>query len=332
MMHKMPKAAITAMGSYLPETMITNKALEKSLDTNDEWIVSRTGIRQRRIASANESTSDMAEKAIRNMLEKHKIAINTIDLLIVATVTPDMFFPSTAALILDKLNHKSAWGFDLSGACSGFLYALSVANAYIRSGLARKVIVVGADKMSSITDPTDRNTAILFGDAAAAVLLEPSAEYGILDEIMYTDGSGKDYLYMLGGGSRNPASLETIEKKMHFIYQEGRSVFKFAVKGMEEVSKKILDQNGLSGSDLALFIPHQANKRIIDATAERLQLKSEQVLINIDKYANTTAATIPLGICEAVENNKLKSGDLLLLSAFGAGFTWGATLLKWGMN
>ncbi|HDR05363.1 MAG TPA: ketoacyl-ACP synthase III [Candidatus Marinimicrobia bacterium] len=332
MTQSLPKAMITAMGSYLPQTILTNKELEKVLDTSDEWIYSRTGIRERRIATVNESTSDMAAEAAKDMLDKYNLKADDIDLLIVATVTPDMFFPSTAALVLQKLNHSKGWGFDLSGACSGFLYALSVGNAYIRSGMAKKVAVIGADKMSAITNQSDRNTRILFGDAAAAILLEPSTDYGILDEILYTDGSGKDYLYMPGGGSRNPASHETVEKKMHFIYQDGKTVFKFAVKGMEEVSEKILRKNKLKGSDLTLFIPHQANKRIIDATTERLGLLKNQVLINIDRYANTTAATIPLGICEATDKKILKPGNLLLLAAFGAGFTWGSTLIKWGMS
>ena len=323
-------AKITAVGHYVPEKILDNFELEKIVDTNNEWILSRTGIRERHIAAKDEVTSDLSVKAVEELLEKRGIAASEIDLLIVATVTPDMMFPSTAALVLDKLGVKTAWGFDLSGACSGFLYALSAGNAFIRSGAAKKVVVVGADKMTSILDYSDRNTCILFGDGAGAVLLEPDTEgYGIMDEIMYTDGHGGNYLYMKGGGSLNPATHETVDAKLHYIYQDGKSVFKYAVKGMQEVSEEILVKNGLKGEDLALFIPHQANLRIIDATAQRIGLDPSRVLVNIDKFANTTAATIPLGIWDAMEDGRLERGDLLLLAAFGAGFTWGSTLIKW---
>jgi len=323
-------AKITAVGHYVPEKILDNFELEKIVDTNNEWILSRTGIRERHIAAKDEVTSDLSVKAVEELLEKRGIAASEIDLLIVATVTPDMMFPSTAALVLDKLGVKTAWGFDLSGACSGFLYALSAGNAFICSGAAKKVVVVGADKMTSILDYSDRNTCILFGDGAGAVLLEPDTEgYGIMDEIMYTDGHGGNYLYMKGGGSLNPATHETVDAKLHYIYQDGKSVFKYAVKGMQEVSEEILVKNGLKGEDLALFIPHQANLRIIDATAQRIGLDPSRVLVNIDKFANTTAATIPLGIWDAMEDGRLERGDLLLLAAFGAGFTWGSTLIKW---
>lgn len=326
------KANITSLGFYVPEKILSNKDLETYLETNDEWITSRTGIKERRIASEGETTSDMAVKAIEKLLSFRNIPASDIDLVIVATVTPDMLFPSTAALILEKLGVKHAWGFDLSGACSGFLYALTTGRSFIESGKVKKVIVVGADKMSAITDPYDRNTVILFGDGAGAVLLEPSEAFGIFDDIMYTDGSGGDYLYMKGGGSLHPATHETIDKKMHFIYQEGRTVYKFAVKGMQEVTAEILEKNHLKGDDIRLYIPHQANKRIIDATAERLSLREDQVFINIDKYANTTAATIPIGLCEAYETDRIRKGEYLLLAAFGAGFTWGSTLIKWGID
>lgn len=324
------QAKITAVGHYAPDKILNNKDLEKIIDTNDEWIISRTGIRERRIAADNETTGDMSARAVMELLENKGMDASEIDILIVATVTPDMLFPSTAALVLDKLNVRTAWGFDLSGACSGFLYALSTGASFIKSGAAKKVVVVGADKMSSIIDYTDRNTCILFGDAAGAVLLEADDNgYGIVDEIMYTDGAGADYLFMKGGGSLNPATHETVDNKLHYIYQDGKTVFKYAVKGMQDVSEEIIEKNNLKGDDVALFIPHQANLRIIDATAKRIGLPSERVLVNIDKYANTTAATIPLGLWDALEQDRLKDGDLLLLAAFGAGFTWGSTLIKW---
>ncbi len=325
-------AKITAVGHYVPEKILNNFDLEKMIDTNNEWIVTRTGIRERHIAADGETTSDMTVKAVQELLDSRGMDASEIDILIVATITPDMMFPATAALVLDKLGTKKAWGFDLSGACSGFLFALATGASFIKAGTAKKVVVVGADKMSSIVDYTDRNTCILFGDGAGAVLLEPSDDgTGVLDEILYTDGEGGKYLYMKGGGSLNPTTHETVDAKMHYIYQDGKSVFKFAVKGMQDVSEQIMKANNLTGEDLALFIPHQANLRIIDATAERIGLDPNKVLINIGKYANTTAATLPLGIWDAVQEGRLKEGDLLLLAAFGAGFTWGSMLIKWGM-
>jgi 3-oxoacyl-[acyl-carrier-protein] synthase-3 len=274
----------------------------------------------------------MATAAFKDMRKRFKIDPEEIDLIIVATITPDMFFPSTAALIQHNIGARNAFGFDISAACSGFLYALAIAAEFIENGRYKKVLVVGSETMSTITDYTNRDTCILFGDAASVVLLEPAEEdYGILDYIMKLDGSGKDFLYMAGGGSRNPATHETVDKKMHYIYQEGKSVFKFAVSKMAEVSVDLLKRNSLKGSDVGLFIPHQANKRIIDACVSRLKLKDEQVMINIDKYANTTAATIPLGIVDAYDQGRLKKDDLLLMSAFGGGFTWGSVLVKWSL-
>jgi 3-oxoacyl-[acyl-carrier-protein] synthase-3 len=302
------------------------------VDTSDEWIRSRTGIVERHIAANGEASSDMATAAFKDMRKRFKIDPEEIDLIIVATITPDMFFPSTAALIQHNIGARNAFGFDISAACSGFLYALAIAAEFIENGRYKKVLVVGSETMSTITDYTNRDTCILFGDAASVVLLEPAEEdYGILDYIMKLDGSGKDFLYMAGGGSRNPATHETVDKKMHYIYQEGKSVFKFAVSKMAEVSVDLLKRNSLKGSDVGLFIPHQANKRIIDACVSRLKLKDEQVMINIDKYANTTAATIPLGIVDAYDQGRLKKDDLLLMSAFGGGFTWGSVLVKWSL-
>jgi 3-oxoacyl-[acyl-carrier-protein] synthase-3 len=329
---KKTRATITAIGKYTPERILNNRDLEKMVDTSDEWIRSRTGIVERHIAANGEASSDMATAAFKDMRKRFKIDPEEIDLIIVATITPDMFFPSTAALIQHNIGARNAFGFDISAACSGFLYALAIAAEFIENGRYKKVLVVGSETMSTITDYTNRDTCILFGDAASVVLLEPAEEdYGILDYIMKLDGSGKDFLYMAGGGSRNPATHETVDKKMHYIYQEGKSVFKFAVSKMAEVSVDLLKRNSLKGSDVGLFIPHQANKRIIDACVSRLKLKDEQVMINIDKYANTTAATIPLGIVDAYDQGRLKKDDLLLMSAFGGGFTWGSVLVKWSL-
>jgi len=326
------RATITAIGKYTPERILNNRDLEKMVDTSDEWIRSRTGIVERHIAAKGEASSDMATAAFEDMRKRFKIDPEEIDLIVVATITPDMFFPSTAALIQHNIGARNAFGFDISAACSGFIYALAIAKEFIENGRYKKVLVVGSDTMSTITDYTNRDTCILFGDAASVVLLEPAEEdYGILDYIMKLDGSGKDYLYMAGGGSRNPATHETIDQKMHYIYQEGKSVFKFAVSKMAEVSVDLLKRNSLKGSDVGLFIPHQANKRIIDACVNRLKLKDEQVMINIEKYANTTAATIPLGIVDAYDQGRLKKDDLLLMSAFGGGFTWGSVLMKWSL-
>jgi len=322
-------AAITAVGAFVPEDKLTNADLEKIVDTNDEWIVSRTGVSERRILKgAGLGTSDMAAPAVKQLCEKRGISPEEIDCVICATVTPDMLFPATANIICDKIGAKNAWGFDLEAACSGFLFALTTGAALIESKRYKKVVVVGADKMSAITDYTDRTTCILFGDAAAAVLLEPNTEgFGVLDSLLKTDGSGRNYLYMKAGGSVRPPSAETVANKEHFVYQEGQAVFKFAVKGMADVSAELLDRNKLTGDDIAWLVPHQANKRIIDATANRMGLPQEKVMLNIHKYGNTTGATIPLCLYEW--RQQLNKGDNLVLAAFGGGFTWGATLLKW---
>lgn len=322
-------AAITCVGAYVPPTKLTNFDLEKMVDTNDEWIRTRTGISERRILNEEgKATSDMAAPAIQEILTKKNISATDIDCIICATVTPDMVFPATANLIADKIGATNSFGFDVAAACSGFLYALTVGTAFIESGRYKKVIVVGADKMSAIVDYTDRNTCVLFGDAAGAVLLEPSTdECGIKDSILKSDGSGGKYLHMKAGGSLRPASIETVTAKEHFAYQEGQSVFKYAVKGMADVSAELLEKNNLTGDDIAWLVPHQANLRIIDATANRMGIGKEKVMINIDRYGNTTAATIPLCLWEW--QSQLKKGDNLVLAAFGGGFTWGATWVKW---
>jgi 3-oxoacyl-[acyl-carrier-protein] synthase-3 len=325
-------AAITAVGAYVPENKLTNKDLEKIVETNDEWIKSRTGIDERRILNEpGKATSDMAAPAIKNLCEKRGISPEEIDCIICCTVTPDMAFPATANLAADKAGAKNAFSFDLGAACSGFLFGLTTGTAFIESGRYKKVVVVGADKMSAIVDYTDRTTCILFGDAAAAVLLEPSENnYGVKDSILRTDGSGGKFLHMKAGGSLKPASIETVTNKEHYIYQEGQSVFKFAVVGMADVSYELLQRNNLTGDDIAWLVPHQANKRIIDATANRMGLSHDKVMLNIHKYGNTTAATIPLCLYEW--ENQLKAGDKIVLAAFGGGFTWGATLVEWAYN
>ena len=325
-------ANITAVGKYLPEKKLTNKHLEKFLDTSDEWIQDRTGIQTRRIASKNEATSDLCINAIKELLNEKNIDPNDIDAIIVATVTPDMMFPSTACIIQKKIGANYAWGFDLSAACSGFLFALETGSQFISSGRYKKVLVVGSDTMSSILNYSDRNTCILFGDGAGVVLLEPSKKgFGVIDSKLNIDGRGGEYLYLKAGGSRLPTSIETIKNNHHFLYQEGKTVFKYAVRGMYNVSKDILERNNISVKDIKLFIPHQANKRIIDSTAKKLKIDSNKVLINIDKYANTTAGTIPIGLYDAVNENKVSKGDYVLLTVFGAGFTFGSTLIKWGL-
>ncbi len=328
------KAIITAIGHYVPPNVLTNKDLEKMVDTSDEWITTRTGIKERHILDKDKGTSFMAARAAEMALQERGITPNEVDMILVATVTPDMMFPNTACLVQDAIGAKNAWGVDLNGACTGFVYALATGAQFVETGRYQKVLVIGADKMSSIVDYTDRNNCVLFGDAAAAVLLEPSesGEEGILDFILKSDGSGGKYLYMPGGGSLHPASHETVEKRMHYIRQEGRTVFKFAVTGMAEVTEAILQKNHLTGKDIKYFVPHQANLRIIDATGKRLGLAEEQVLVNIDKYGNTTAATIPLGLSELYHEGKLKKGDLVLMAAFGAGFTWGSLLLRWAID
>jgi len=327
------RATITAVGHYAPAKVLSNADLEKMVDTNDEWIRSRTGISERRILEDG-ATSDLGVGAIQAMLAHRKIEPTEIDIIIVATVTPDMFFPATACIIQDKIGARNAWGFDLSGACSGFLFALHTGAQFVENGTASKVLVVGADKMSSITDYSDRNTCILFGDAGGAVLLEPSEdpEYGILDNRFYCDGAGGPFLYMKGGGSLNPPSHETIDKRMHFIYQDGKAVFKVAVRGMADVSLEIMERNKLTGDDVAWLVPHQANLRIIDATADRMGIDRSKVMINIDRYGNTTAATIPLCLSEWWLSGKLKRGQNIVLASFGAGYTWGATLVKWSLE
>ncbi len=329
---KLRNANITAVGKYLPKNILTNADLEKMVDTNDEWIQSRTGIQERRIVDKGEASVEMSVNAIQKILDSRCLDPTEIDAIIVGTITPDMLFPSCAALIQHRIGATNAWGYDLSAACSGFIFALQSGSALIESGQCEKVIIVGVDTMSSILDYEDRNTCILFGDGAGAVLLEPSTEYGVIDAIMRVDGGGGDYLKIPAGGSLHRTSHETVDKKMHYIQQDGRTVYKFAVKGMADVSYELATRNNLTNDDIDLFIPHQANKRIIDAAAKRLGLPDEKVLININKYANTTAATIPIGIEEAVETNRLKKGDNLILASFGAGFTWGATYIKWGMD
>jgi len=323
-------AVITALGMYVPDKIYDNKYFEKIVDTSDEWIKSRTGISERRILE-NGATSDLATGAAKNLLEKYNIKPEDIDVIIVSTVTPDMFFPATACLVQDNIGAKNAWGFDLSAACSGFIYGFHVGASLIETGRYKKVMVIGADKMSSITDYTDRNNCILFGDAGAAVLLEPTEDknYGLQDSLLHCDGSGREALYMKGGGSLNPPSHETVDKKMHFIYQDGKAVFKVAVKGMADISYEIMQNNKLTAEDVAFLVPHQANLRIIDATARRMGIGKEKVMINISKYGNTTAATIPL--CLYDWKDQLKPGDNLILAAFGGGFTWGSTYIKWGI-
>ncbi len=330
----MPKrAVITGVGHYVPDDKLTNADFEKMVDTTDEWIRTRTGIVERRILK-NGATSDLAAGAIKDLLKKKKMSADEIDVIIVATVTPDMFFPSTACVIQEKIGAKNAWGFDLSAACSGFLFALVTGAQFVSTGAYKKVIVVGADKMTSITDYTDRANCILFGDAGAAVLLEASEneEYGILDYIVRCDGAGGPYLNMTGGGSLNPPTHETVDRKMHYIYQDGKAVFKVAVVGMADVSYEIMQKNNLTGKDVDWLVPHQANKRIIDATAKRMELDSSKVMLNIDRYGNTTAATIPLCLSEYFSSGQLKKGQTIVLSAFGAGYTWGAILVKWAFD
>lgn len=326
-------AAITAVGIYVPDKILDNKYFESIVDTSDEWIMTRTGIKERRMMEHG-ATSDMAANAIQDLMKNSSLKPEEIDVIIVATVTPDMLFPACACLVQDKIGAKNAWGFDLSAACSGFLFALETGSRLIESGAYKKVVVVGSDKMSSITDYTDRNTCILFGDLASAVLLEPTEDlnYGIKDSLLFVDGSGKESLYMKAGGSLRPASHETVDNKWHYIYQDGKAVFKVAVKGMADVSYEILKKNNLTGEDVAYLVPHQANMRIIDATAERMGISKDKVMINIDHFGNTTAATIPSCITEYYRNGKLKKGDNLILSAFGAGYTWGAIYLTWSID
>ncbi|AZQ61995.1 ketoacyl-ACP synthase III [Flammeovirga pectinis] len=323
------KAAIKGVGGYVPDYILTNKELETMVDTTDQWILERTGISERHILKGEGlGSSYMGIRAVQQLLEKTNTDPLDIDLIICATVTPDMFFPATSNIIAKGVGADNSFSFDLGAACSGFLFALSTGTQFIETGKYKKVIVVGADKMSSIVDYTDRTTCVLFGDGAGAVLLEPTeAEEGIRDFVLKSDGIGEDYLYMKGGGSRMPSTHESIDNKMHYIYQAGMHVFKYAVVSMADVSAEIMERNNLTGDDIAYLVPHQANKRIIDATANRMGVGEDKVMMNIHKYGNTTAATIPL--CLMDYENKLKKGDNLVLAAFGGGFTWGAAYVKW---
>lgn len=326
-------ATITSIAHYLPPDVYTNEYFEKYLDTSNEWILTRTGISERRFAKTG-GTSDLIVPAAEECIAKRGISKDEIDCVIVATVTPDHFFPSTAALVQHKLGLKNAWGFDMSAACSGFVFALSTAAGLVKSGVAKKVLLCGADKMSSILNFEDRNQAILFGDGAGVCLVEACDDdnYGVLDQVLHIDGMGGQYLHMVAGGSSKPSSIETVENKEHYIVQDGKNVFKYAVVGMADVSLEIMKRNNLKSEDVSWLVPHQANLRIISATAERMGINPEQVMINIQKYGNTTAATIPICISEWLQNGKVKKGDNLVLSSFGAGFTWGSVYLKWNMN
>jgi 3-oxoacyl-[acyl-carrier-protein] synthase-3 len=329
MMNKLT-AAITAVQGYVPDDILSNEDLSKLVDTSDDWITSRTGIKERRIMR-NGGSSDMAAAAVKQLLEKKGIDPMEIDLVICGTVTPDHPFPSTANILSDKTGMKNAWSFDVNAACSGFLFALATGSQFIETGKYKKVIVVGVDKMTSIVDYQDRTTCVIFGDGAGAVLLEPNTEgLGLQDFILHSDGSGREFLVQPAGGSLHPASIETVENRMHYVKQEGQSVFKFAVTNMADVSAKIMEKNNLTSDDVQWLVPHQANLRIIDATANRMGLSKEKVMINIEKYGNTTAGTLPL--CLWDYEKQLKKGDTLILSAFGGGFTWGAIYLKWAYN
>ena len=331
-MSKKLSCAITGVAGWVPDDKLTNEDLSKMVETSDEWITTRTGIKERRILkSPDKATAFMSAKAISRLLTKKKIKANEIDLIICATVTPDMLFPSTAAIVIDEVGAQNAFGFDLSAACSGFLFALKTGASYIESGACKKVIIVGSDKMSSIVDYTDRQTCVIFGDGAGAVLLEPTNEsVGIMDSILKVDGSGKEYLKQIAGGSLNPSSLETVKNKQHYIYQDGKTVFKFAVSKMADVAEEIMKRNKLEADDISWLVPHQANLRIIDATARRMGLDSGKIMINIQKFGNTTAATIPLCLWEWEE--RMKKGDNIILAAFGGGFTWGSIYLKWAYD
>ncbi|HKV39508.1 MAG TPA: beta-ketoacyl-ACP synthase III [Blastocatellia bacterium] len=325
------RAQITALGRYVPPKVVTNSDFAKTIDTSHEWIVGRTGIVERHMVEPGTPTSELAAQALGDLLRRKGMEPDEIELIIVATVTPDMLFPSTACVVQNKIRATGAWGFDLSAACSGFLYALTVGAKFIESGSHKKVVVIGADVMSSIIDFEDRKTCILFGDGAGALLLEPSPtdDYGILDYLHEIDGSGGPSLYMPAGGSLHPSSHETVEKKMHYVHQEGQQVFKYAVRKMGEVSRAILQRNNLDGDDLDLFIAHQANLRIINATSEKLGLADEKVVRNIHKFGNTTGGTIPLAIGDAIDDGRLKKGSLVLFAAVGAGYTVGTMLARW---
>ena len=326
------KAAITGVGGYVPDYILTNAELETMVDTSDEWIRTRTGIRERRILkNPNAGTSFIGEKAVKQLLEKTKTKPEEIDLILCATVTPDMVFPATATLIASRIGAVNSFGYDIQAACSGFIFALTTGARYIESGAYKKVVIIGADKMSSIIDYTDRTTCIIFGDGGGAVLLEPTEEeVGIMDSIHRHDGSGAPYLHIKAGGSLNPATHETVDLKQHYVYQEGSTVFKFAVTNMADMAEKIMKKNDLTADDINFLVPHQANKRIIDATYERMGINEDRVLMNIDRYGNTTAGTIPLLLWDF--EKRFKKGDNLILAAFGGGFTWGAVYVKWAYN
>jgi len=328
---KLIRAKISALGTYVPPRLLTNADLEKMVETNDQWILERTGIRERHLVDKGVATSDLATEAAKKALQERGLVPTDVEVIIVSTVTPDMFFPSTACLVQHKLGAKGVWGFDLSAACSAFVYGLQTGAQFIATGAHKKVMVIGADVMSSIIDYTDRATCVIFGDGAGAVILEPAEDdsVGLIDYLHEIDGSGGCALYMPGGGSANPSTHETVDKKMHYVHQDGQTVFKFAVRKQAELCERLLERNGLKGSDIAAFIPHQANLRIIKATADRLGLKPESVIVNIDRYGNTTAGTIPLAMDTARQEGKLKKGDLVLLASVGAGFTIAASLLRW---
>jgi len=324
------RAKISALGTYVPPRVLTNADLEKMVDTTNEWIMERVGIRERHIVDKGVAASDLAVAAVKNLLEKHPFDLQEVELIVVGTVTPDMMYPSTACLVQHKLGIQKTWGFDVSAGCSGFVYALNTGVSFVESGKYKKVLVIGADVNSSMTDYTDRAVCIIFGDGAGAVLIERAEEgEGVLDHVAQIEGMGGEFLYMPGGGSLNPASHETVNQKMHYIHQDGKNVFKYAVKKMSEMTERILEKNQLTGKDVDCFIAHQANRRIITATADRLGMPMEKVIINIDRFGNTTAGTIPIAMQTAVEEGKLKKGDTLLIAAVGAGFTSGATLMKW---
>jgi 3-oxoacyl-[acyl-carrier-protein] synthase-3 len=323
-------AKITGVACFAPPRVVTNNDLSKIVETSDEWIRTRTGISQRHYVDPGVATSHMATEAARALLEQKQIDPKTIDLIVLASVTPDMFFPATACLIQDRIGAKNAWGFDLSAACSGFVYALTVGAQFVGAGSHKRALVIGSDTMSSILDFKDRATCVLFGDAAGAVLVEPAEDgEGILDFMHDVDGSGGCELYMPGGGSLNPTTQETVDKRMHYVHQEGQQVFKYAVRRMSEISTNLLERNGITGNDLAVVVPHQANLRIIRATQERIGVPDEKMMVNIDRYGNTTAATIPLGLRDAVDTGRLKKDDLALIVAVGAGFTTGGILMRW---
>ena len=325
------RAKISALGTYVPPRVLTNKELETMVETTDQWILERTGIRERHLVDKGVAASDLAVEAVRNLLKSHPFDLQEVDLIVVGTVTPDMMYPSTACLVQHKLGIARTWGFDVSAGCSGFVYALNIGTKFVESGQYKKVLVIGSDVNSSMTDFTDRAVCIIFGDGAGAVLLEPAeeGEEGIIDHVAQVEGMGGQYLYMPGGGSLHPSTHETVDQKMHYIHQDGQQVFKYAVKKMAEMTERLLTKNGLTGADIDCFIAHQANKRIIMATADRLKMPMEKVIINIDRYGNTTAGTIPLAMQTALETGKLKKGDRVLIAAVGAGFTSGATLIRW---